>query len=371
MIRVLRTVPSLEMGGVEKTLLSLLPELKKMGMDVSVCCLYKRGDLAEEMENAGIPVHFVKMRPRIDFDLKYIQGIARLVALLKEKDISIIHTHMYKANTPGRIAALFARTPVVIANEHNIDTWKTPYQHTVDRILASATSKIIAVSDAVRDFYIGRGIPPEKIITIHNGVDLKKFDVKINIKEERKELGISHRSIVVGSIGRLEPQKGHEYLIDAAQLVKKEYEKVQFLIVGSGSRKKELEEYAQKKGLQNNVIFTGCRNDIPELLAVMDIFALPSLREGFSISLLEAMASGKAIIATSVGGNPEVISDGENGFLVEPRNPTLLAGRITALLRNEELKRRFEKNALYRVKEFSIQKMAEKTYQLYESLLQS
>ena len=370
-IKVLRIISSLPIGGVEKTLLSLLPRLNKEGFDVSICCLYKRGDLAKEMENAGIPVHFIGMRSRIDFDLKYFNGIRKLVDFLKREKIDIVHTHMYKANIPGRIAALLARVPVIIANEHNIDNWKSPSQFYIDRILANFTSKIIVVSDAVRKFYIEKGIPADKITTIYNGIEINKFKKGIDIKTKKKELGIPLSHFVVGTVGRIELQKGHKYLIDAAFIVKKKIPKVKFLIVGGGSLKAKLKRYAKEKGLEKEVIFTGKRKDIPEILSVMDVFLLPSLREGFSIALLEAMASGKGVVVTNVGSNSEIVSDGENGFIIPTNNSDILAVRIIEILKNQELRNKIGENSQKKVEDFSIDRMLKETVELYKETLNS
>lgn len=321
------------------------------------------------MEKGGIPVHFVRMRPRIDFDLKYVGGMVKLIRLLKKEKITVVHTHMYKANTPGRIAALLRGVPVIIANEHNIDTWKSKSQHRIDRILAHFTDKIISVSDAVRKFYIEKGIPSEKILTIHNGIKLEKFKITLNMDRKKRELGLKPSSVVIGTVGRLEPQKGHKYFLEAASLIKREIPDAQFLLVGSGSLKGKLREYIRRMGLEDDTILTGFRKDIPEILATMEVFILPSLREGFSISLLEAMASGKPIVATSVGGNQEVICDGECGFLVSSKDSESIARRAIKILKNEELKKRLKRNAQEKVKEFSIEKMASKTIELYSKML--
>jgi glycosyltransferase involved in cell wall biosynthesis len=368
-IKVLRIVPSLEVGGVEKTLLSLLPRLKKEGFDVSVCCLYKRDDLAKDMERMGIPIHFIGMRPQIDFDLRYLRGIYKLIKFLKKEKIQIVHTHMYKANTPGRIAAIFARVPVIIVNEHNIDDWKNPFQIFTDRVLANFTSKIVTVSDAVRKFYIKKGIPAHKLITIHNGVDLDRFKVNVDADRKKEEFGINSSDFVVGTISRIEPQKGHKYLIDAASTVRKEFPNVKFLIVGTGSLKNKLKKYVKNKGLEKDIIFTDKRKDIPEILSIMDVFALPSLREGFSISLLEAMAAGRVVVATDVGGNLEVIDNGENGFIIPANSPRILAEKIIKILKDQKLRNRIGKNAQEKVREFSIDNMASKTMELYNKML--
>ncbi len=188
-VKILRIIPSLEMGGVERTLTSILPRLDKCQYRVYLCCLFKRDKLADTMESLGIPIIKFKMRARLDFDGKYIAGILKLAHLMRKMQIDIVHTHLYRANLAGRIAAKLAGVPVIIANEHNIDSWKNFPQRLSDRVLAKITSKIIVVSDAVKDFYVNRiGIPEHKIITIHNGVDIPKFQTYVNISKKKRRI---------------------------------------------------------------------------------------------------------------------------------------------------------------------------------------
>ncbi len=367
-----RILPSLEMGGVERTLISLLPRLQEEGIEVKVCCLYRRGVLAEEMEKVGIPVITLGMRARMDVDLKYLLGILRLAYLLKKERVDIVHTHLYRANTPGRMAAILAKVPVIIANEHNIDSWKTPSQMRMDRFLSQFTDKIIAVSNEVKEFYVNEvGIPENKLEVIYNGVDLKRFEKDFDKKKKKKELGLPLSLPLVGTIGRLQPQKDHKTFLKASSLILKKFPKVHFLIVGGGSLRRELEDFTKNLEIEKNVHFLGERKDIEEILPLMDIFVLTSKREGFPITVLEAMACGVPVVATSVGGTPEIIEDGKTGFLIPPENPHLLSEAIINLLKNEELGKEMGKYGKERVKLFSIEKMVKRTEFLYDKLLQT
>ncbi|MCK5595640.1 glycosyltransferase, partial [bacterium] len=234
-VKVLRIIPSLEMGGVERTLTSILPRLDKRRYKVYLCCLFKRDKLADTMESLNVPIINFKMRARLDFDGKYLMGILKLARLMKKMQIDIVHTHLYRANIAGRIAAKLAGVPVIIANEHNIDSWKKFPQKLNDRVLAGITNKIIVVSDAVKDFYINKiGIPENKIITIHNGVDILKFQTNVDTNKKRVEFGIKSDDKVITIIGRLHQQKGHCYFLKAAQIIIKKNPNVKFLIVGDG-----------------------------------------------------------------------------------------------------------------------------------------
>ncbi|MBU0477434.1 glycosyltransferase [bacterium] len=367
LVRILRIVPSLEMGGVERTLTSVLPRLDKTKYKVYVCCLFRRDKLANDIESLGIPIIKFRMRARLDFDGRYIGGIVRLAALIRRMKIDIVHTHLYRANLAGRIAAKLAVVPVIIANEHNIDSWKKFPQRLSDRVLAGITNKIIAVSEAVKDFYVKKiGISEDKIITIYNGVDIPKFQTYVNINKKREEFGIKSDDKVITTIGRLHQQKGHVCFLKAAQIIGKKNLNVKFLIVGDGPLKKQLRSMSEDLEISKNVIFAGLREDIPQILAMSDISVLTSLREGFSITILESMAAGKPVVVTDVGGNSEVVKHGETGFIIPPQSPEDLALYSLNLINNQELAKKMGEEAEKRVLNFSIDRMVEKTENLYD-----
>ena len=371
-VNVLRIIPSLEMGGVERTLTSILPRLDKKKYKVYLCCLFKRDKLADTMESLNIPIIKFKMRARLDFDGKYIIGILRLAYLMKKMQIDIVHTHLYRANIAGRIAAKLAGVPVIIANEHNIDSWKKFPQKLNDRVLAGITNKIIVVSNAVKDFYINKiGIPEDKITTIYNGVDIPKFQIHVDINKKKKEFGIKSSEKIITIIGRLHQQKGHCYFLKAAQIIVKKKPNVKFLIVGDGPLGSQLRDMSNDLKISKNVIFAGLRNDIPQILAMSDISVLTSLREGFSITVLESMAAGKPVIATNVGGNSEIIEHGKTGFIIQPKSPEDMALYSLNLINNQELAKRMGQEAEKRVLNFSIDRMVEKTENLYKFLIHS
>lgn len=371
-IKVLRVLPSLEMGGVEKTLISLLPRLKEKGIAVKVCTLYRRDILADEMERAGIPVINIGMRARMDVDLKYLKGIIRLARFIKRERFHIVHTHLYRANTPGRIAAMLARVPVIIANEHNVDSWKNTAQRRMDRMLARFTDRIIVVSRRVKEFYVEEvGIPEKKVEVIYNGVDLNRFEKKVDKQKKRRELGLPGDAPLVGTVGRLQPQKDHKTFLKASSLILKKFPRVRFLIVGGGSLRKELEAFTKELGIEKNVHFLGERKDIEEILPLIDIFVLSSAREGFPITVLEAMAYGLPVVATKVGGNPELVKDRETGFLVSPEDSWLLAEKIMCLLKDRKLSRGLGERGRERIKSFTIEKMLERTINLYNKLTEN
>ena len=367
-IRILRIVSNLGVGGVQKRMVSLLPKLNKERYRIVVCS-FKSGELQRCMEQSGIPVRIVPRRFKFDPICIY-----RLRSIMKKEKIDIVHTHCHKPNTTGRFAAKLAGAPIIIANEHNVDSWKSSWQLILDRWLAVCSDKIIAVSEAVKNFYIeSANIPDDKFEIIYNGVDLDFWQKNIPsqkiIAEKRTKLGLLQDDKVVAVIGRLHPQKGHEYLLRAAKKIIPGMRNLKFLIVGDGPMKESLESLLERLDIKENVVFTGKRNDIKDMLYISDFSVVSSIREGFSNVVLESMACGKPVVATDVGGNKEIIIDGENGFIVPSRDEDALADRILALADNEELTMRIGLSAKETVKNFSLSRMAYKTEKLYKELI--
>ena len=367
-IKLLRIVSNLGIGGVQKRMVSLLPKLDKKRYSIIVCS-FKPGELQNRLEQSEIPVRIVSRRFKFDPVCIY-----KLRSIMKKENIDIVHTHCHKPNTTGRLAAKLAGVPVVITNEHNVDSWKSNWQLTLDRRLATYSDRIIAVSEAVKNFYVeNANIPADKFEVIYNGVDLDFWQNNIlsqeTIAEKKTKLGLSQDDKVIVNIGRLHPQKGHEYLFRAVRKIIPRMKNLKFLIVGDGSMKDSLELLSERLGIKKYVIFTGKRDDIKDILCFSDISVLSSIREGFSNVILESMACGKPVVATDVGGNNEIVIDGKNGFIVPSRDEDTLADKILALASSEELTERMGLAARETVKKFSLKRMVDKTEQLYEKLM--
>ncbi|HIE44065.1 MAG TPA: glycosyltransferase, partial [Candidatus Omnitrophica bacterium] len=342
-INVLRVVSNLGVGGVQRRLLSLLPYLNRKKFHIYICS-FKDGPLRRVLTDRGYKVFIIPRRFKGD-----PLCIIRLIHLIKSLKIHIVHTHTHKPNTTGRTAACLAGllisrgftcshpyrrgcTPVIIANEHNVDEWKGPVQIFIDRFLANLTDRIIVVSRAVQRFYESLGIRREKFHLIYNGVEIEGFNKGEMREKKRKELGIAEETCVIGTVGRLHPQKGHMFLIKAAEKLLKENSSVLFLIIGKGYLKAELIKKVDSLKLNNYFLFLGDREDIPELFSSMDIFVLASLREGFPNTVLEAMASSLPVVATEVGGISEIVIPNETGFIVPPANPSVLSHALSILV---------------------------------------
>jgi glycosyltransferase involved in cell wall biosynthesis len=240
----------------------------------------------------------------------------------------------------------------------------------LDGFLAKRSSGIIVVSQAVKDRF--SWLKSNKINVIYNGVDIRKFTPAASGDEARKKLGLSGSDIVIGTVGRLSSEKGLECLILAAQNLVKAHSGTKFLVIGDGNEKYRcfLQDKIKRLNLGPNFIFTGFREDVPEVLRCADIFCLPSLTEGFNRALLEAMACGLPVVATSAGGNVEIVRDGISGFLVPPGNPDMLVSAIVKLIQNKERAGNMGIEGRRIVeKKFSIEQNVEKTEKLYLDLM--
>jgi len=301
------------------------------------------------------------------FDISTVFGIRKY---LKANHISLIHSQGYKSNFYSFLSSLNTATKK-ITTCHN---WlgksaKMKFYKYLDKLLLNRFDKIVAVSDALKKEILESKIPSEKILVIDNGIDIDRFQPASGINGMRKSLGIEDDEKTVGTVGRLIDEKGHEYLLKAAQEVLRNYPKAKFIIVGDGHLRSNLESIAKELRLERNVIFTGIRREIPAIIHAMDIFVMPSLNEGLPFAILEAMAARRPVIASNVGAIPKLIQDGHTGLLIEPADAAQLSDSIIKLLRDEKKADLLAGNAYEKVKkEFSAQKMAEKYVAAYDSI---
>ncbi|MFQ5685362.1 MAG: glycosyltransferase family 4 protein [Candidatus Scalindua sp.] len=300
--------------------------------------------------------------------------------LIKRISPHIVHTHTSKAGALGRLAAYLAGAPIIIHSPHG-HVFHSYYGPVMTRIFVFAekissfmTNKIVALTKREKEEHLEVGIAsPEKFAIIHSGVMLDELVNKsIDAKTKKNELGIPPGYNVVGTIGRLVPIKGYKYLISAAKKIIEEIDKTVFVIVGDGYLKSELEKHAEALGVRKNIIFTGWRSDASEILCLFDIFVLPSLNEGMGRVLIEAMALGKPVVASSVGGILDLVRNGENGILVPPRDSDALGEAILQLIRNKDMAGELGKNGKAKIyPEFDASVMVRQVDDLYDSLLRS
>ena len=369
-IRVMYIIWSLEVGGAERVVTSLAKGLDRTRFAPRVVCLNQPGALAAELAEAGIPVEALHKRPGLD-----LVALWRLVRLMRRERPGVVHTHLWGGNCWGRVAARLARVPVIVATEHSVDTWKRWHHFMIDRWLARLTTHLVAVSNQARDFYEARRVGAGRWQVIYNGVGLAKFQESSQCGVRNSEFGMGHSALrtphsefvpVVGFIGRLVQAKAPAVFVGAVAEARRRLPSLKALIVGDGPLRQDLEAQVRRLGLEHAVVFTGVRRDVSDLLAGMDALVFSSEREGLSMAMLEAMAAGVPVVATRVGGTPELIEDGVTGLLVESGNPLAVAERIVELLQDPARARAIAETARRCVHErFSLKRMVEQHEAVY------
>jgi glycosyltransferase involved in cell wall biosynthesis len=363
---VLFIIDSLPLGGAERQVVTLASSLNGNRYKFYVCCLRNEGVQANELRSNGIPVVSLKMRLRF-----WPMGMYRLYRLIRHLKPKIIHTHLYESGIWGRLVGIFTHTPVILTTEHSLPFPKRRYL-LLERITNHFTDKMIAVSEEIRQKCIHKqGVPPDKVITIPTAVDIAHFQGVKTRNHLRNELGMRDSSPLIGTIARLVRPKRLDYLLEAARLVCNKVPKARFVIIGDGPLREELNNQAEELGLiPGCVSFLGSRFDIPEILSSLDIFILSSELEGLPVALLEAMASTRPVIATRVGGIPQVIQDGYNGILVSPHDPTGLANAIFAVIEDNTLSRSMAIEGFRTIESrYSINAVGQQIVSLYDSML--
>jgi sugar transferase (PEP-CTERM/EpsH1 system associated) len=366
-VQVLLLITELNVGGAERIVAQLATHLPRDRYQVRVACLYAPHAVGADIEAAGIPVINLDMRGKGD-----LRAPLRLLRLLRREPVDVLHAHLFHANFLAATVGKAAGVPVVIATRHSIEIGGR-LRERINRATRPLCDTVVAVSREVYQAEIDRsGIDSARVTLIPSGVELDRFAAPDPAATERlrRAWHIQPETKLIGTVGRLVPPKGHTYLLDAATRLRDRAPKLRIAIVGDGPLRPALEAQTRSLGLSDTVIFTGIRREVPEILALLDLFVLPSLWEGLPIALLEAMAAGRPVVATRVGGVPEVVVDGTTGRLVATSDPDALANAILTLLQDPDLRRRMGAAGQARVrKHFSVERMVKDMDQLYCRLL--
>lgn len=334
-MRVMHVVGQLGLAGMEYGVIKLVNRLDTKRFWPMICCLEFQRDASRSLLDARIPVFELRKRPGRELSL-----ILRLADLLRRQCVDIVHSHNWVTFFYAVIAARIARVPVVIHGEHGRELGSVPYRQLVaQRMLAWLVTRLVAVSsDLSRELIDKWRVRPDYVTCIPNGVDLEVYGAPYSLDTLRRELQLKPNNSVVLSVGHLRSVKDHPTLIQAFAKVYAELSSARLLIVGEDTGiQTDLEKLSEELGARKTIIFTGIRQDVPELLALCDVYVNTSLFEGMSNTILEAMAAGKPVVATSVGGNPELVRNGVTGFLVSPGNDQELAKCMKHLLTDAEL----------------------------------
>jgi glycosyltransferase involved in cell wall biosynthesis len=331
-------------GGAERHVLDLATHLGKDKYNLFVSSLIPGGNVLKEIAANGAQVELFPVK-RIYSIFGILKGF-EFMRFLRKNKIDILMTIHFGSDVWGTIFGRLAGVPVIISNRRDIGFWKKMRHIWAYRFINRWVDRIIVNCSASKNKVIeDENVIPGKIKVIHGAVDVRKFKPSRRKRDIRKDLGISSNKIVIGAVGNFNPIKGHKYLIEAAASIVKKSPKAHFLLVGDGLEKQRLAYSVERLGLQNNVTFLGSRNDIPDILSIMDICVLPSLSEGLSNALIEYMVAGKPIIATQVGGNPELIEGGVSGMLIEAGKADAIEKAIIELINDKEKAKYLAKNA--------------------------
>ena len=364
--RVMQVVLSLSPGGTERLVIEICRRLGR-GFDVSVCCLDGDGAWAGELRDRGIEVVALNRRP--GFRPEIGRQIARLAA---ERRVNLLHCHQYSPFVYGRLAQMWQPGVKLVYTEHGRlsdapPSWK---RQVVNPLLSWFDGPIVAVSDELRQYMVASRFPRARVAVIHNGIDTAALPAPGDRRRARALLGFDDRALIAATVARLDTVKDFPSLLDAFARVRHVMPQAQLLIVGDGPQRSALETRARQDDLAGSVHFLGLRSDVRAILPAADIYVNSSISEGVSITILEAMAAGVPVVATSAGGTPEVLAEGEAGVLVPVRNPERLAQAILGLAADSGARARFAVRGRRRVESsFTIQRMVAEYAQLYHGLL--
>jgi glycosyltransferase involved in cell wall biosynthesis len=318
-------------GGAEEQVIDLAYGFQARGWKVMIVSMLPPSPMPPDFAGRGIPLEHLGMRR----GMPGVKGMTRLSRLIREFRPDVVHSHMTHANLLARIVRLIEPFPVLVGTLHNLTMAGVERDHTkvfeaAHRLTDGLSERTTAICHAAAEYYVRqRAVPASKMLVVHNGIDINRFQSTPGIREQmRQELGVASDFVWL-AVGRLEAQKAYPTLLRAFALLGQELGTL--LICGQGSLRAELETLADELGIANRVRFLGLRGDIPNVMSAADGFVMSSDMEGLPLVLLQAAAAGLPIVATDVGGNSEVVVDGENGYLVPPGQPELLAKAMIRL----------------------------------------
>lgn len=353
--KILYLIGKLSVGGAEKLALSIACGLDKKKFEPIIVTLYGAEAYEKDLREEGIKL--IKLERKSWLDIKAFSTLKRII---RREEVDIVHTYLMPSDIWGGLASKLTGKKAVssILNMGFSDGRKDKLRSFVSKFFV----KLIAVGGAVEKRLIDvHKIKNSKVLVIHNGIETEKF------MEARKEIDFSFP--VIGMLARLELVKGHIYLLEACSRLKKGGYKFRVIFIGGGSEEKSLEEKVRALELSDSIVFKGFRDDMPKELKDIDIIAAPSLSEGFSLTIIEAMAAGKIVISSRVGGASEVIKDKINGFLIKKKNSQELAKAIKYIINNPERTKAIQQKAFKTAEKFDIKEMISRYENFYGELL--
>jgi glycosyltransferase involved in cell wall biosynthesis len=359
-------------GGVEEVVVGLLQRLDPSEFRLAIAA---PSALLETVgpDLAGVRVDALAVEAE---SWTRVAQLRRLAAFMRRIRPDVVNPHLFRSTAVAAPLARVTGAGRVVETYHGREAWRQGAvrgRFVADRLVARLVTRVIAVSRGAAEFLIhGKGYPAEKVLVIPNGRDLTRFAPGAHRDAVRKELGLDPDAPVVGVIGRLETQKGHVHLLDAWSQVIRVHPDARLLVVGEGSLRGALVNQARRLGVLEHVRFLGFRSDVPRILDASDVITLPSLHEGMPLTVIEAAAAGRPVVATAVDGTPETVRDGETGFLVPPADPRALARALLTMLADRQAGERMGREAYRWARErFDVNAHVEATARVYHEVARS
>jgi sugar transferase (PEP-CTERM/EpsH1 system associated) len=364
-IKVLHIVLGLKIGGLEKFVIELIKNTANE-VNPAIACIENLESILDESW-VQFPVYELNKKPGVSYSVPF-----KLSRIIRNIGIEIIHTHNPSPHFYGALAGLISRVPV-IHTKHGRNNPNSSRKVWLNRIAALLSEKIIAVSDDACEICKNiEKIPEKKVAVIRNGIDINTFRPTVKNKKFFFSVGIPETALIIGCVARLSPEKDHHTLFKAFKIISEFKKNMYLVIIGDGPLRGELEKLSNELKLKDRIIFTGARDDVNLLLPELDIFVLSSTTEGISLTLLEAMACGLPVVATNVGGTPEVVTDADSGFLVATKNFSEMAEKIMLLVENTKLREEMGKVGKARVeKYFNITSVANNYVSTYREIIEN
>ncbi len=362
-IRLMQITHDLAIGGLQKVVVNICRAIDREAFDVSVLCLRALGPFASDIERLGIMVALLPQKARGTDYFAFL----KVASVLRARRPDVIHTHNTQPFVDGTLGALLSGVRRIVHTDHGRQFPDKRRYMLAERLMSHAAYKVVGVSeDTSRQLVAWEKIDPAKVTTIPNGVDCGAPASAVDKVEKRREIGLDGPGPILGTAGRLSEEKGLAYLLRAMPKVLREQPGAVLVVVGEGPLDSELKAQAAELGIQASTRFLGPRSDMAAILSTLDVYVLPSLREGLPLVLLEAMAAGCPIVATNVGGVPSVVEKGVTGALVPPKDPDALAARILSLLADDGIRRKFAEAGPRVVRDrYSVEAMTRQYERLY------
>lgn len=361
---VVHIIDRLPPDGAERLLCELL-RYRSEEFRYRVLCLVEGGEFEQIIRAMGVPIDILGKKPGVDLAMLF-----RLWRWLRREQPTIVHTHLFTADTWGRIAAKLALVPGIFSTVHSVNAWQGRAHRWVDRALALVTTKLIACTQQVAEkLVLVDGIAEGKVVALANAVDLERFQnvTPINLQAQ---FGIPADIPVVAVLGRLEPVKGQAYLLTCLRQLRERNVSVCCLFIGDGPDKEALQQQVTALALDDSVFFAGFRRDVPQVLAAIDVLVIPSQWEGLPMALLEAMALARVVVAHDVGGIADVLRDGQDGFVVPAENPSALVNALEKVIVDAPLRHDMGLSARQRIEDkYSAKELSACYEALYHKVL--